>query len=165
MNVFIIGTSRTGKSTLSEIFFDSGYNVIKASEYFRKSFKYTEDYFKDSNEFIHAITEFSKKELQKNPYVNIDYIKNNFSFLDKNVIEGIRNPIDFSSLFNASEDIVIILKKVGGNISSTDFEEGIDIIENYMKWGINNLIIKPCQLEVIEFSSYDEILPLIKCIN
>lgn len=125
MNIFIIGSSGTGKSPVAAKLANLGYKHIKASQYFREAFGKDQNSM-DRNQFIREITEFSKAILEKDPLINVRYIKGN---LDKlNVIEGVRNPIDFFNLYEPNSDKVIYLNYLNNELIKTDFESGIDII-------------------------------------
>lgn len=152
MNIFVIGQSGTGKTPISKLIAEKkGMNHIKGSEYFREAFKGSSE---DRNDFINLITLFSKKELSKDPYVNIKYLKKKIGTND--VIEGIRNPVDFSNLFKFGEDEVIYLDYKNNPLIKTDLEDGLDVIESLIKWAINTKLMKENQFKKITFSSFFE---------
>jgi len=149
MNIFILGVSGSGKTPIAKLISSKkNMNHISASEYFRKKFNKE---FNDRNVFIKEITEFSKNELSKDPYLNIKYLKER---LDNCVIEGIRNPIDFSNLFNLKEDKVIFLNYKNNRLKKTNFENGLDIINNIIKWSIINNLMENKNFIYIEFECF-----------
>lgn len=148
MNVFLIGTSNTGKTPIALKFIELGYQHIKASEYFRNSFV---SEISDRNEFTKAISEFSMTELKKNYLVNVDYIQPKLNI--PSVIEGVRNPIDFCGLFKPG-DKVIYLENLHNSIEKTVFEKGLDVIESYLKWMIEIGLVEENDFIKISFSSF-----------
>ena len=149
MNIFVIGQSGTGKTPIAEkIAKEKNMNHIKGSEYFRESFQ---EQYEDRNEFTYQITQFSKNELKKNPYVNINYLKDK---MNNAVVEGLRNPIDFTNLFKFGEDKVIYLDYQNNPLNKTDFEDGLNIIENLLNWSINTGIIKKEDFIKISFDDF-----------
>jgi len=149
MNIFIIGQSGTGKTPIAKLIAkEKGMNHIKGSEYFRKAFKTA---YKDRNKFIKEITLFSKKELSKDPYININYLKDK---LGNAVVEGIRNPIDFTNLVCFKKDKIIYLEFTKNTLLRTDFEKGLDIIEDTCNWAIDSEIMKKEQFIKISFSCF-----------
>ena len=121
-------------------------NYVKASTYFRSTYKSNES---DRNKFIQGITKYSQTELSKNYRVNIDFL----SPLNNSVIEGIRNPIDFSNLFNFNKDIAIFLD-TQNELLNTSFENGIDCIQSLLKWSVSQNITPSEHIISYSFSSF-----------
>lgn len=158
MKIFIIGSSNTGKTTLANnLSIKYCLLHLKASKVIRDSFYYKEKDFESSDAFIKAITIYSLDELQKSPDLIIDNIKEVLAQNKKRncIIEGIRNPRDFFSLFDINEDKIILLKNKK-SLKKTTFEKGIDIIENYLLWLEETSLRQNC-LQVIKFNTYNEI--------
>lgn len=158
MKIFIIGISKTGKSTLSK-YLSEKYNIehIQASKSIRNTFKYKEEDYNSQQEFIEAITEYSIKLNQKEPYFISNYIINNYNLKKDVLIEGIRNPNNFFSLFDITKDKVIILDYLNNKIEKTNFEQGIDIIKEYLKWNVELDIISKNRIQILEYNNYNEI--------
>lgn len=104
MNVFIIGPSRSGKTTLSQKMIKDGYNHIQASKALK--IKYPQNNDEKYTDYVSRLSSISKDLLVDEPNFFIDYIRSNMK--DVNVIEGIRNPRDFCFLYNPNIDRVIL---------------------------------------------------------
>lgn len=162
MKIFIIGISQTGKSTLSKYLSDKYYlEHIQTSKSIRNTFQYKEEDFNSKQSFIEAITDYSIKINQKEPYFNSNYIINNYDLKKDVIIEGIRNPNNFFSLFDIIKDKVIILKYLNNQIKPTSFEKGIDVIENYLNWNLELNIINKNRIQILEYNNYNEIKGLL----
>jgi len=152
MNIFIIGSSGTGKTPIAKKISEAlNMKTVKASEYFRIKFNDAKIPFKNRDDFISKITKFSQQILKDDYNININYIKNQMSV--SCVIEGIRNPIDFTNIFNFNNDIVIKLNYTKNNLKITEFEDGIDIIGRVCEWAIINKIMPS---ENMKDFTYDE---------
>ena len=151
MNVFIIGQSGTGKSPIAnKIAQAKDLQLIKASEYFRKSFK---GHSEDRNEFIKLISQFSAEKLSEDPYVNVRYIQNKMNSKPF-VIEGVRNPIDFTSLFKFGRDKVIFLNYEENSLDKSNFESGLDVILSLLTWSVNMGIMSNKDFIQIDFNLF-----------
>ncbi len=156
MKIFIIGISGTGKTPVAaKISANLGIEHIGASEYFRNKFKKQNS--EDRNNFIEEITSFSLNELQKDLFINANYLKEKVNNIDC-VIEGIRSPIDFQFLYKPGEDIVIFLDYNDScedyRIKKTTFETGINIIKDYLKWLVNNKLILKEKIHYWKYSDF-----------
>ena len=158
MKVFIIGATKSGKTTLAEKLSKKyDFKHIKASALIRDIFPKNESDFKSKQEFTEAITKFSLDINRKDPYIVSRYLwtSNN---LDQNcIIEGIRNPNDFFELFDIANDKVILLKHENSDLKETEFEKGIEIIKDYLLWNLRVEIIHPKRFHEIRFEDYKEI--------
>lgn len=127
MNIFIIGPSRSGKTTLANHFVKKGYNHIQASKTLKEQYPITRN--EEYGKYVSRLTGISKQLLEENPDHFIDYIK--FNMIENNVIEGVRNPRDFCFLYNPNIDKVILTS--GDSLS--DFEKlGIEAILSIIKF-------------------------------
>lgn len=162
MKIFIIGISKTGKSTLST-YLSNKYNLehIKSSLSIRNSFEYKESDFNNKQDFINAITEYSIELNQKVPNFISTYIKNNYDLTKNVIIEGIRNPNNFFDLFNINEDKVIFLDYLNNEVKQTKFENGIDVIKHYLNWNLELNIIPQNRIQYLIYSNYNEIQGLL----
>lgn len=133
MNIFIIGPSRSGKTTLANHLKVNGYNHIQASKALKN--KYPIGTGEEYDKYVLRLTKISNKILQENPDHFIEYIKSNM--IGDNVIEGIRNPRDFCFLYNPVVDKVIITD----GVCLSDFEKlGIEAILAIIKFWNKDVI-------------------------
>lgn len=162
MKIFIIGISKTGKSTLST-YLSNKYNLehIQSSLSIRNSFEYKESDFNNKQDFINSITQYSIELNQKVPNFISTYIKNNYDLTKNVIIEGIRNPNNFFDLFNINEDKVIFLDYLNNEVKQTKFENGIDVIKHYLNWNLELNIIPQNRIQYLIYSNYNEIQGLL----
>lgn len=132
MNIFIIGGSGSGKTTianklLNELPFENKKH-IESSSYLKTLLDYPIINKDDNRSKI--LTKFSIKKLQENPNIIFSSIKKDL-YAEINIISGIRNPNDFVKLYDPTKDIVLIsLSK-----TKTAFETyGIKSIISYLKF-------------------------------
>ena len=158
MKVFIIGATKSGKTTLAEKLSKKyDFKHIKASALIRDIFPKNESDFKSKQEFTEAITKFSLDINRKDPYIVSRYLRTSNN-LDQNcIIEGIRNPNDFFELFDIANDKVILLKHENNDLKETEFEKGIEVIKDYLLWNLRVEIIHPKRFHEIRFEDYKEI--------
>src|SRR6202030_1289981 len=57
------------------------------------------------------------------------------------IIEGCRNPSDFTQLFDPMHDIVIFLNRDNNPHQTTLFETGILVINSYVNWLANTQLL------------------------
>lgn len=162
MKIFIIGISKTGKSTLST-YLSNKYNLehIQSSLSIRNSFKYKESDFNNKQEFINAITEYSIELNKKVPNFISTYIKKNYDLTKNVIIEGIRNPNNFFDLFDINKDKVIFLDYLNNEVKQTKFEDGIDVIKHYLNWNLELNIIPQNRIQYLIYNNYNEIQGLL----
>ena len=131
MNIFIIGNTKSGKTTLAKLFKDA--NHIEAS-YDLKS-KFPINYGESLQKYTNRLTNEAVKVLNKTPYYFSRHIKQNLVTDRTNVISGVRNINDFIELFDKTHDKVYYLKSK----PLTGFEKyGTKAILSYLKF--NELI-------------------------
>ena len=109
-------------------------DIIKASEFFRKEFSRRNGMKKNKGEsFVKEISEMSREILSKDPEVNINYIlSKNITDKGKIIIEGIRNPYEFSRFFRVNEDMVVILNRKDLKEEKNIFASGVEIIQKML---------------------------------
>lgn len=127
MNIFVIGHSQSGKSTLSSLLSsDLGYDVISAGGWVRKAFVGKNPTRKEMDEYSYAA-------LKKNPNICRDYILAGMVEQQYSIVEGIRNPRDFTFLYQPGDMVIII--KLNPVIEESEFDaKGIAAIESYLEF-------------------------------
>lgn len=127
MNIFIIGNSKSGKSTLSSLMAsDLGYKVVSAGGWVREAFA-------DKTPSRKEMDDYSCETFKHNPNACIEYIMEQIGNESNVIIEGIRNPRDFMFLYQP-EDIVIFIK-LNPIVEESDFEtKGINAIQAYLEF-------------------------------
>lgn len=144
MKIFVIGATKSGKTTTAKTLVQKlGCNFISASEWARDNFLPSEINPSVEN-YTKEITEWSRKHLKDDPDRCIKYIKKNNNLNKNCVIDGIRSPSDFIKLFDPKEDRVFFIDHDAHQIVN-DFESGIYVIDEHMKWLIRNYFISPDQ--------------------
>lgn len=146
--VFLIGPTKSGKSTLAQKMVEHGFIIYEAGAWARKNFQeeFPGNYDEMCPKFKDELTKFAMSKLEK------DYLysfKKYQEFLEahpnekKIVIAGVRNPDDFINMQAISpKNHVIFLqtsKKHTGSLAK--FESGISVIFEYVKWKQQQKII------------------------
>ncbi len=135
--LFIIGASGSGKTTLTNLFYYR--DKISASGWIES--KFPEEYKNRLNDKSRKdITKKSLDSLKEDPNICINYIRNHNLNYNDFIIDGIRNPRDFISLFDCNKDTVIFLRRLA-TPAANSFETGIYVIENYINWLISNNLL------------------------
>ena len=140
MQVFILGKTKSGKSTLAHICEQHGYTTYEAGSWARKEFELINTGSRDefSVEFKENLTNYALGKLKEDNYYSV---KKYESFLteknvDKKLIVGVRNPDDFLQMLRMDKDNKVIFitseKQFTGSLEL--FEEGLKIIKDYLNW-------------------------------
>jgi hypothetical protein len=120
MKLFIIGATQTGKTTLAQaVASELEMQALSASEWAKLRFKRSELATTDRDAYVREITDFTCTELAKQWDSCARYLQSRCT--GSLVIEGIRNPYDFSVLFDPHEDAVVFL--LSGMDGRTTFEK------------------------------------------
>lgn len=127
MNLFIIGSTKSGKTTLAKTIAES--NHIEASYDLKEKFPIKS--YEDKSDYVCRITQEAINILKEDPDYFYNHIKSKIVNDKLNVISGVRNINDFIKLFNIETDKVLLL-----NCSPfTLFEEyGLNAIVDYIKF-------------------------------
>lgn len=129
MKIFLIGFSGLGKTPLNKLLVTAmpGAQLISASEWVRSQCPPTAT--------VAELTAFSNSNLARNPRSCIDFIASKYNLDDGiSIIDGIRNPFDFTNLFDYTKDVVIFLYRVGIYPKSSFEEKGILAIQKYVEF-------------------------------
>lgn len=126
-NLFIIGTTKTGKTTLSRMVSEK---VISMSQWVKETFQPT-----NPDNYLEEITRYSQDKLASNPDACVDFVKATYHIQDGGfVIEGARNPRDFALLFRPGKDLVVRLYYTE-SVQPSGFEsDGLAAIDTYLEW-------------------------------
>lgn len=140
MQLFILGKTKTGKTTLSNLFQKEGYQIYEAGSWARKEFelinKGTKDEF--SFEFKENLTNYALSKLKEDNYYSVKQYEKflNLQKVDKKLIVGVRNPDDFIQMLSMDKENKVIFinseKQFSGSLEL--FEEGLKIIKDYLDW-------------------------------
>lgn len=147
MQVFIIGKSKAGKSTLAKKVLEILPNacLYEAGSWTREEFKVFDNsqYDEMSELFRDKLTKFALDKLKANPNYSFEKF-NDWNNLHKDIkhkiIIGVRNPDDFIQMtLQDKNNKVIFIDGKGKTSTTTDlFEEGLEVIKKYVLWK-NNL--------------------------
>lgn len=139
MQVFILGKTKTGKSTLAKIVEEFNYTIYEAGAWARQEFSKINTGSTDefSVEFKENLTQYALNKLKEDSYYSV---KKYEEFLTKNkekkLIVGVRNPDDFLQMLRKDEKNLVIFinsnKQFEGSLEL--FEEGLKIIKDYLEW-------------------------------
>jgi len=129
MKIFVIGYSRTGKTSFAKkLAKDIGFEHLTASSWLREIYDGPAQSHLSEKELIRKMTDFSIEQLKANPFVAAKFLSEKIKDVENIVIDGIRNPIDFQALFDPKVDHVILINRKG-YLPQTRFEmAGIDAI-------------------------------------
>lgn len=167
-NLFILGYSGTGKTTLSHRLKEQmpALCPISASTWVREAFAAELKASKLSlpPAYRETLTQYACQKLSENPDACVEYI------LDRHpihcgmfIIEGIRNPHDFNRLFNPSKDTVFLLDECSekpGDWSSKSFlfeYYGLTAIKAILTFYTNCGLISSDQVKTFNYASWEEL--------
>lgn len=148
MNIFIIGGSQVGKSTISKKIkkYIPTFTLIEMGSYFKDTPKNRTS----------ELTKRSLNLLRDNHKTFYEYYEKNKSV--SNIIVGVRNPLDFALMFNPNTDIVIITEE--RSAIETEFEKtGIKAISEVLLFSegtFNSKIFKTDKFENFDFKKQCE---------
>lgn len=119
-NVFIIGSTGTGKTTLGNFLIKKfHYKRVQLSAYLKQQFPRHEGEL--SLDYTQRITNQSKEFLREDPDFFADRARSASDNNGGNIFDGVRNPRDFCRLFDPKRDVVINI--ISQNKPMTLFEE------------------------------------------
>jgi hypothetical protein len=135
MKIFVMGTSGIGKTPFAKRVAEGlALPHIGASAWVRRLFTVPSGLSRE--EQVAAMTAFSTKALAEDPDACLRHLRSEPALAGACVIEGIRNPRDFSALWDPRKDLAIFLRHTA--VAPTAFERGLEVIEAYVRWSIAN---------------------------
>lgn len=153
MKILLIGYSGVSKSPLGHKLVDAIPNsqFIGASEWVRSQCPI------DST--VTELTAYSNDKLSKNPRSCLNFMMSKYNLNNKiSIIDGIRNPFDFTNLFYYPLDIVIFLSR-NGIIPKSSFEKnGIKAIRSYINFLLSEKLISQSKVIDIHFTKTNKYL-------
>lgn len=134
MQVFVIGKTKSGKSSLAHWLQEAGFSIYEAGAWARREFAQvnTGSSEEESYEFKENLTQFAMSKLKEDPNYSL---KNYERFRQYNnekciklAIAGVRNPYDFKNMVECDSDNRVIFidseqKMLNGAVEN--FEKGI----------------------------------------
>jgi hypothetical protein len=154
--IFILGASQSGKTTLAK-------KLVSKLKCLHISAGAWARALCDSDN-RDSLEESSSQELRCNPDYAINWINACSSKVNDNdhdiVIEGIRNPRDFHSLWNPNRDVCIFILNGNGDSEYKGFDFGVLAIEESVAWWKENIALdrltSPSYVLMSEFDSFVE---------
>jgi hypothetical protein len=129
MNIFVLGQSGSGKTPLSKLIGSKlGIPVISAGDW---AVPVTPK-AASKQDVIDETTKIAVANTRLDPNGCISYVKAKLS--GPSIIEGIKNPRDFSSLFDPAQDLVVFLNRDNTPYRASVYEAGILVIDSYVNW-------------------------------
>lgn len=139
MQLFIIGYTKTGKSTLARMCAKAGYSVYEAGAWARREYAslHPGDHDDMCPAYKNALAAHAMKVLSRDPmHSMVEYGKFMMEGHDKRLIVGVRNPGDFIHMLSrdAVNRVIFITRDGphGGNLGL--MEQGVDIIHSIVMW-------------------------------
>lgn len=136
-NIFLIARTKDGKTTLSKFLVEEfGFSTVSASKWVVSTFLAENPYESDPEEYSRKISAFSLEKLRENPNACLDVVASEPEVLAGHcLIEGVRNPRDFASLFDPRKDFVIRFEVESNKGDYSNFEsKGLQAIDAILDW-------------------------------
>jgi GTPase SAR1 family protein len=152
VKIFILGTSQSGKTTLAKAICQQlPLQHVSASTWIRKHFH---ENTQDKQTLIASMTAFATQKLKLNPFACIEELQKKYDLNQPSVIEGIRNPFDFANLFDPNTDRVIRITYKNNKLQPTEFEKGLEVVDDLLTWMINNQMMTDTQVLNLDFEHF-----------
>lgn len=141
--------TKTGKTTVSDrLVKTTGYERVSGSTWVKARYAPPPGVEMGSQEYLRGITAYSCEALKANPNACVDYIRAHHD-VDGGclILEGLRNPRDFTLLFRPEHDRVILLNYPENPIVPTDFERhGVRAIRDTLEWMVTTGMLDPARI-------------------
>lgn len=155
-NVFVVGYSKVGKTPLARRIAERlNLTHVPGSEWIKARYAPSDAASKDTQTYIDEITALSLRCLAENPDACVNFIRAKYDVAEGGlVIEGLRNPRDFTMLYRPDVDVVIFLNHASVK-SATLFEQGgVDAIMGNVAWMEVHGIARPKSTDEITIDTF-----------
>jgi hypothetical protein len=126
VRIFVLGRSHAGKSPFARRTSEAlGIRHVGASAWVRELLPAGAD--------VGTMTAFAIAELRRDPNVSVQSLRGRLAADEDAVIEGMRNPYDFTCTFDPRTDHAVFLE-LADDAVPTAFERGLDVIAQYLAW-------------------------------
>lgn len=146
MRIFVLGRSHAGKTPFARRASEAlGIRHVGASAWVRERFPAGGD--------VAQMTAFAIAELRRDPDVSLASLRGRLAADEPAVIEGMRNPYDFTCTFDPRTDHAVFLELADGGVP-TAFERGLDVIAQYLAWLEEAGLLDAGRVHRYRFTSY-----------
>ncbi len=152
---FVIGTSGNGKTPFAKaLSYKLLIPYVSAGAWVRERWPQREG---ESREVYTArMTAASLEVIAKDPVVVCRYVEDRGNCKGEMVIDSVRNPRDFMRLFDPANDTVYHVHYRNNTLPPTEFEGGLDIIENYLLWAMDTGLMPEYGYRTVSFDRFWE---------
>lgn len=182
MRIFVLGRSHTGKTPFARRTAEAlAIAHVGASAWVRELFPTKPDDAAERARQVDAMTKFATEQLRREPNVSVASLRSRLAPDAHAVIEGMRNPYDFTCTFDPRTDHAVFLEHSRGepppshvesararpspNTSTSpsgthladSFERGIDVIRAYLAWLEGADLLDAGRVHVYRFGDYGAI--------
>ncbi len=137
MRIFLIGLSKSGRTTISKSLAEQeGNYYISAMDWLRSTFRSPQP-GEDHLDYERNFTDYLCERIKLNPYLISDNIQEVIRSCPNKrfIIDGLSNPQNFIKLFDYNQDIIIVLNRIDNEVDSTDQDNiAINVIRDYCYW-------------------------------
>lgn len=151
MKVFILGMTKSGRTTVAKALCQEGYEFIDASSWIKCTFR---DQKPDEHiqQYQDEYQDYLTSRLRSNHQLVIDNVSDVMSAYNDNssfVIDGITSPRDFVHLFDFENDYVVFLNRTDNEAEYKDCDRiGLTVMRDYCFWmSSSGLLDKPRWIE------------------
>jgi hypothetical protein len=151
MQIFVLGVTKVGKSTLARLLKESlephrQFGVYEAGQWAREEFSLTPEAALYSDEFDpafkNALTDYAMGKLKGSPGYSLERYKEFRAMhpeaIENVMISGVRNPDDFIGMLAFDRENIVVRIESGQRHAGSlgVFEEGLGVIDRYVDWKI-----------------------------
>lgn len=170
MQLFLLGQTKTGKTTLANIIHQhlstKNYTQYEAGSWAREEYPKISEDDEFSQTYRNNLTQYALNKLREDPSYSLNKYK---TWLKKTqceniIISGVRNPDDLINMMNYSTKNKFIFINANTNFKGliNDFEKGLVIIKDYLMWKqslFNNVsLLEIDNLDTLDINQLKEFL-------